>query len=431
MEHHQPDFKALLPLFGFFALYALTYIFTGSLSAFPVSVAFLATSVLAILFSKKNKLADRIAIFCKGAANDTIMLMVLIFVLAGAFAGTAKSMGAVDATVNMALYLLPENLLVAGMFLAACFISMSMGTSCGTITALAPLSVGIAAGTGMNMPFILGAVIGGAMFGDNLSFISDTTIVATRTQGCRMKDKFNVNIRILFPVVLLLLAAYVYLGFTSAAPYSVSATDVDWLKVVPYAVVLITALMGVNVIAVLMSGIVLSGIVGLLTGSFTVWEWASSMQTGIVTDMGELIIVSLMAGGLFEVIRFNGGIDWLIDRLSKNIRSKRQAEYKVASLVCFTDLCTANNTVALIITGPIAKQISDKFGIDNRKMASLIDTFSCAVQGLLPYGAQLLIASSLADVNPMQILPYLYYPALIGFASVIAIIFQLPRKYAK
>jgi Na+/H+ antiporter NhaC len=430
-QEHTPDFRALLPLLGFFALYSLTYIFTGSLSALPVSVAFLATSVLAILFSKKTKLADRVTIFCKGAANDTIMLMVLIFILAGAFAGTAKSMGAVDATVDLALYLLPENLLVAGIFLAACFISMSMGTSCGTITALAPLSVGIADGTGISLPFILGAAIGGAMFGDNLSFISDTTIVATRTQCCRMKDKFNVNIRMLFPVVILLLAVYVYLGFISVAPYPISVTEVDWIKALPYAVVLITALIGVNVIVVLIAGIVLSGIVGLFAGSFTVWEWTSSMQTGIVFDMGELIIVSLMAGGLFEVIRFNGGIDWLIERLSKNIQSKRMAEFRIALLVCFTDLCTANNTVALIITGPIAKKISDKFDIDSRKMASLIDTFSCAVQGILPYGAQLLIASSLAGINPMQILPYLYYPVLIGIASTMAIIFQLPRKYVK
>jgi Na+/H+ antiporter NhaC len=228
----------------------------------------------------------------------------------------------------------------------------------------------------------------------------------------------------------MVLGIYIYTGFASVAPYHVSAKDVDWIKVIPYAVVLVTALAGVNVVTVLIAGIVLSGTVGLFTGSFTVWDWMAAMQGGIVSDMGELIVVSLMAGGLFEVIRFNGGIDWLINRLVKNIRSKKQAEFRVASLVCFTDLCTANNTVALIITGPIARKISEQFGIDSRKMASLIDTFSCAVQGLLPYGAQLLIAWRLTETNPMQILPYLYYPVLTGIASAIAIIFQLPRKYA-
>lgn len=430
LSPRKPNYKALFPLICFFILYVLTYIFTGSLKDLPISVAFLITSVFAILLSRNSKLVNRITIFCRGAANDTIMLMVLIFILAGAFAGTAKSMGAVDATVNMALYLLPGKLIIASIFIAACFISIAMGTSSGTIAALAPIAIGVASETGLSLPFILGVVIGGAMFGDSLSFISDTTIVATRTQGCELKDKFKVNVRILLPVTILLTLVYVYMGATSEILYDATKIEVEWIKVIPYVAVLITALMGVNVIAVLVLGIILSGIIGLATGSFSVWNWASSMQTGIVSDMGELIIVSLMAGGLFEVIRFNGGIDWLINKLGKNIKSKKQAEFRVAILVCFTDLCTANNTVALIITGPIAKKISDKFNIDNRKMASLIDTFSCSVQGLLPYGAQLLIASSLAGINSMEILPYLYYPVLMGIASVIAIIFQLPRKYS-
>jgi len=429
ISSYRPNFVALLPLLCFFLLYGLTWIFTGSLDKLPISVAFLITSILAILISRHGKISVRVSVFCKGAANETIMLMVLIFVLAGAFAGTAKAMGAVDATVNLTLHLLPGNLILASIFIAACFISMSMGTSSGTIAALAPIAVGVANSTGLGLPLMLGVVIGGSMFGDSLSFISDTTIVATRTQGCNLKDKFKVNIRILYPVTILLILIYLFMGLNYDGGSAVGPSEIEWVKVIPYCVVLIAALAGMNVIAVLITGIVLSGVIGLLTGSFGVWSWASAMQTGIVSDMGELIIVSLMAGGLFGVIHYNGGIDWLINKLSKNIKTKRQAEFRVATLVCFTDFCTANNTVALIITGPIARKIADQFNIDKRKMASIIDTFSCSVQGMLPYGAQLLIASSLSGISPMQILPYLYYPFLMGLASIAAVVFQLPKKY--
>lgn len=425
----KPSFLALFPLLVFFLLYIVTWIFTGSLEKLPISVAFLVASIASVLFSQKGKIQDRVETFCKGAADNTILLMVLIFILAGAFAGTAKAMGAADATVNMALQLLPKNVIIVSIFITSCFISMSMGTSSGTIAALTIIAVGISGETGLSLPMMLGVVIGGAMFGDNLSFISDTTIVATRTQGCELRDKFKVNIRILLPVTILLIFFYLYLGIESDTPNFIKPTEIEWIKVIPYCVVLIAALFGMNVIAVLVLGIFLSGMIGIFTDSFSVWDWASSMQTGIVSDMGELIIVSLIAGGLFEIIRYNGGIDWLINRLTRNIKTKKQAEFRVALLVCFTDLCTANNTVALIITGPIAKKISDTFGIDNRRMASLIDSFSCFTQGLLPYGAQLLIASGLSGVNPLNILPYLYYPVLTGVASVIAILIQRPKKY--
>jgi len=336
-------------------------------------------------------------------------------------------MGAVDASVNMALSLLPPNLLLASVFIAACFISMAMGTSCGTIAALAPIAVGMAEYTEFNLPMMLGIVVGGAMFGDSLSFISDTTIVATKTQGCELKDKFKVNVRILFPVTILIICIYVYLGKDVDAQFNIE--EIEWLKVFPYCIVLITALMGVNVITVLIIGVVLSGTVGLYTGSFTVWNWAVAAQNSIVGDMGELIIVSLMAGGLFAIIQENGGISWLINRLTKNIKTKRQAEASTALLVSLTDFCTANNTVALIITGPIAKKIGDQFNIDNRRMASLIDTFSCSVQGILPYGAQLLIASSLAGISPITIVPYLYYPFLMGIAAILSIVLQRPHKF--
>ncbi|EGK02623.1 Na+/H+ antiporter NhaC family protein [Dysgonomonas gadei] len=420
---------ALMPLAVFFLLYVLTFIFTGDLYQMPVSVAFMTASMVAVLYSKGGKLANRITQFCRGAANETIMLMVVIFILAGAFAGTAKAMGAVDATVNMLLYLLPEQSILASVFIAACFISMSMGTSTGTIAALAPIAVGVSSQAGLDLPMMLGIVVGGAMFGDNLSFISDTTIVATRTQGCQMQDKFKVNIRIVFPVVILVLLLYIYQGLELTGGASVSAEQVEWVKVLPYLAVLITALVGVNVMVVLALGIILSGVIGLITGGFGVWDWTAAMSQGIVVDMGELIIVSLMAGGMFELIRFNGGVDWLIGKMTRNIRSKRSAEFSIAGLISLTNLCTANNTIALIISGPIAKNISDKFDLDNRKIASLLDTFSCFVQGLIPYGAQLLIAAGLANVSPMQIVPYLYYPLLIGLAAIASIIFRYPRKY--
>lgn len=427
------DFKgwALMPLAVFFILYVLTFIFTGDLYQMPVSVAFMAASIVAILYSKGGKLTNRITQFCRGAANETIMLMVVIFILAGAFAGTAKAMGAVDATVDMMLYLLPQETILASIFIAACFISMSMGTSTGTIAALAPIAVGISVQTGIELPLMLGIVVGGAMFGDNLSFISDTTIVATRTQEVKMQDKFKANIRIVFPIMLIVLGIYVYQGLgLPPTTHKVTFEDVEWLRVMPYLVVLIAALFGTNVILVLALGVILSGIIGLLTGGFGVWDWTAAMSSGIVNDMGELIIVSLMAGGMFELIRFNGGIDWLIGKMTKNIRSKRSAEFSIAGLISFTNLCTANNTIALIICGPIAKNISDKFSLDGRKVASLLDTFSCFVQGLIPYGAQLLIAAGLAKVSAVDIVPYLYYPFLIGIAAIASIVFRYPRKYA-
>lgn len=426
----KPSARALIPLVVFFSLYIITFLLNGDLSKMPISVAFLAASVTAILVTRGYKMTQRVNLFCKGAANDTVMLMVVIFILAGAFAGTAKAMGAVDATVNMVLYLLPEKVIMASIFVAGCFISMSMGTSCGTIAALAPIAVGISSQTEIGLPAMLGVVIGGAMFGDNLSFISDTTIVATRTQGCQMMDKFKVNIRIVYPVVIIVLLLYIYQGFEMPGGDSIIIQEVDWVKVLPYVAVLVAALVGVNVITVLGIGIVLSGIIGLATGGFGIWDWTSAMSEGIVKDMGELIIVSLMAGGMFELIRVNGGIDWIIQKMTKRIRSKKTAELSIAGLVSFTNLCTANNTIALIITGPIAKTIGDKFSLDKRKIASLLDTFSCFVQGLIPYGAQLLIAAGLAGVNPMDIIPYLYYPMLLGIAALISILIGYPRKYS-
>ena len=314
------------------------------------------------------------------------------------------------------------------MFIAACFISLSMGTSVGTIVALTPVAVGIAVQTGINTPFMVAIVVGGAMFGDNLSFISDTTIVATRTQSCNMKDKFKVNSLIVIPVAILVTIVYLFQG--SEITTTPSATPIEWLKVIPYILVLTTALAGVNVMIVLLLGILCSGIVGIITGSIQFWEWIAAMGTGI-SGMGELIIITLLAGGMLEMIRYNGGIAYIIQKLTTHVKSKKGAELSIAALVSFADLCTANNTIALIMSGPIAKDIANRFGVDPRKSASLLDTFSCFVQGIIPYGAQLLMAAGLASITPLAIMQYLYYPYLMGVAALLAIFFRYPRKYSR
>ena len=424
---HTPNAWALLPLWVFLFTYLVVSCIAGDFYKMPITVAFVLSSVVAIAGSKGGMLQARVEQFCRGAANSNIMLMVLIFILAGAFAQTAKEMGAVDATVNLAMSLLPGNLLAAGIFIAACFISISVGTSVGTIVALAPVAVGIADKTGMPDALMLGVVVSGAMFGDNLSFISDTTIVATRTQGCQMTDKFKVNSLIALPIALLTTFLYVFLGNQISESYTVGT--IEWPKVVPYLVVLITALCGMNVMRVLFIGILLSGIVGLFTHAFDIWGWTGAMGQGI-TGMGELIIVTLLAGGMLEMIRYNGGIEWIINKLTARIRSARGAEASIASLVSFANLCTANNTIALIMAGPIAKDIADRFHIDPRRSASLLDIFSCFVQGIIPYGAQMLMAAGLGAVSPIEIMQYLYYPYLLGFGAMLAIVFRYPRKFS-
>ena len=424
---HTPNAWALLPLWVFLFTYLVVSCIAGDFYKMPITVAFVLSSVVAIAGSKGGMLQARVEQFCRGAANSNIMLMVLIFILAGAFAQTAKEMGAVDATVNLAMSLLPGNLLAAGIFIAACFISISVGTSVGTIVALAPVAVGIADKTGMPDALMLGVVVSGAMFGDNLSFISDTTIVATRTQGCQMTDKFKVNSLIALHIALLTTFLYVFLGNQISESYTVGT--IEWPKVVPYLVVLITALCGMNVMRVLFIGILLSGVVGLFTHAFDVWGWTGAMGQGI-TGMGELIIVTLLAGGMLEMIRYNGGIEWIINKLTARIRSARGAEASIASLVSFANLCTANNTIALIMAGPIAKDIADRFHIDPRRSASLLDIFSCFVQGIIPYGAQMLMAAGLGAVSPIEIMQYLYYPYLLGFGAMLAIVFRYPRKFS-
>ena len=427
-QETKPNFWALTPLIIFLSIYLVASVIMGDFYKMPITVAFLVASIVAVATSSGGRLHKRIDLFCKGAANSNIMLMVWIFILAGAFAQTAKAVGAVDATVNLALSVLPDTLLLAGMFIAACFISLSMGTSVGTIVALTPVAVGIATQTDLNTPFMVAIVVGGAMFGDNLSFISDTTIVATRTQGCNMKDKFKVNSLIVIPVAILITIIYLFQG--SEITTTPTVTPIEWLKVIPYILVLTTALVGVNVMIVLLLGILCSGIVGIITGSIQFWEWIAAMGTGI-SGMGELIIITLLAGGMLEMIRYNGGIAYIIQKLTTHVKSKKGAELSIAALVSFADLCTANNTIALIMSGPIAKDIANRFGVDPRKSASLLDTFSCFVQGIIPYGAQLLMAAGLASITPLAIMQYLYYPYLMGVAALLAIFFRYPRKYSR
>ena len=418
---------ALSPIVVFILFYLVTSIVAGDFYKIPITVAFMVSSIYAIAVFTGKPLMHRIDSYSRGAATEQMMLMIWIFVLAGAFAHSAKQMGSIDATVNLTLSLLPPQMIFAGMFLAACFISLSIGTSVGTIAALTPIAVGLAQETGADLAMMTAIIVGGSFFGDNLSFISDTTIMATQTQGCRLSDKFRVNAFIVMPAALVILVVYYFLGQDTIAPQQIPA--VEWVKVIPYLTVLVTAVCGMNVMAVLTIGIVLCGIIGMFTGSFDIYGWFGAMGDGIMS-MGELIIVTMMAGGMLELIKQQGGIDFIINMLTRRVSSKRGAELTIATLVSLVDVCTANNTVAILTVGDIAKQIGDRYGVDNKKCASILDTFSCTVQGLIPYGAQLLIAAGLASVNPVAILPYLYYPFALGIVAILSILLRYPKRYS-
>lgn len=393
----------------------------------PLTVAFLIASFYSIIISGGMPLKQRIDTYSKGAGASDLLLMLWIYVLAGAFAASAKSIGSIDATVNLTLSVLPASMILPGLFIAACFISISIGTSVGTVVALVPIAAGIATQTGSDVALITAIVVGGAYFGDNLSFISDTTVVATQTQHCKMSDKFRVNIMIVAPAALIVLIIYSILGSDVQSPAVVK--EVNYVKVLPYLVVLITAICGLNVMAVLSLGIILCGIIGLIDGDFGFYGWFLSMNSGII-GMGEMVIIAMMAGGMLSMIKRNGGIDFLIERLTSHVSTKRGAELSIAALVSLVNLCTANNTIAILTVGSISKQIGDRFGVDNRKAASILDTFSCCVQGILPYSVQILLAAGLSGVSPIDILPYLFYPYAIGLSALIAIIIRYPRRYS-
>ena len=414
---------ALVPFAVFLILFIGSGIVLGDFYKFPVLVAIIIAGAVALAMNRKVSFNEKVDIFTKGAGDSNIMLMVVIFLLAGAFSEVAKGMGAVDSTVNLALSVVPQNLLMVGVFIIACFISLAMGTSMGTIVALAPIGVGISEQTDIALALSMAAVIGGAMFGDNLSFISDTTIAAVRTQGTKMKDKFKVNFLIVLPAAII---TCIILGIlTMGEQANINQHTFNWMKILPYLGVLITALAGVNVFLVLAFGIVFAGTIGLIDGSYHFMDLIQKTSEGMA-GMYEISFLAILIAGMVEVIKHNGGIDYLLYIVTRNIKSKRGAEFSIAGLVGLTDLSTANNTISIIITGPLAKDIADKYDIDPRKSASLLDVFSCSIQGLIPYGAQLLVAAGVAGISPVSILPYSYYPLLIGVCGIIAILIGFP-----
>lgn len=432
--------KGLLALSPLFLLIVLIVAFTVySVDAshkdtnLSLTVAFMISSIYAIAISGGMPIKSRVDTYSKGAGANNLMLMLWIYVLAGSFAASAKAMGAVDATVNLALSILPASMILPGLFLAACFISVSIGTSVGTVVALVPIAAGLAHSMDVNTGMMTAIIVGGAYFGDNLSFISDTTVVATQTQNCKMSDKFRVNSLIVVPAAVIVLAIYAVMGIGLQAPTDIP--EVEYVKVLPYLVVLVTAVAGMNVMAVLTMGTLLCGVIGVscqllgATGGYDLFGWFSAMGNGII-GMGELVIIAMMAGGMLEIIRENGGINYIIDKITAHVSNKRGAELSIAALVSMVNVCTANNTVAILTVGNIAKKIGDKFGVDNRKAASILDTFSCMVQGLIPYGVQMLLAAGLANLSPMDILPYLYYPLAIGIAALFSILFRYPKRYS-
>ena len=432
--------KGLLALSPLFLLIVLIVAFTvysvdssHQDTSLSLTVAFMISSIYAVAISGGMPVKKRVDTYSKGAGANNLMLMLWIYVLAGSFAASAKAMGAVDATVNLALSILPASMILPGLFLAACFISVSIGTSVGTVVALVPIAAGLAHSMDANVGMMTAIIVGGAYFGDNLSFISDTTVVATQTQNCKMSDKFKVNSMIVVPAAVLVLIAYSVMGIGLQAPTHIN--EVEYMKVLPYLIVLITAIAGMNVMAVLTLGTLLCGAIGIgshllgASGSYDLFGWFSAMGNGII-GMGELIIIAMMAGGMLEIIRENGGIDFIINKITTHVNSKRGAELSIAALVSMVNICTANNTVAILTVGNISKKIGDRFGVDNRKAASILDTFSCMVQGLIPYGVQMLLAAGLANLSPMDILPYLYYPLAIGVAALLAILLRYPKRYS-
>ena len=417
---------ALLPLLVFVLVYVGIALITKDFYSVSVIIPFLIASVVALIMNTKVSFEEKLHIFCKGAGDSNIILMILIFILAGAFAQVAKSMGAVDSTVNLLLSVLPPNLLVTGIFIVACFIALSVGTSMGTIVALVPIALGVSEKTGISIALVVGAVVSGAMFGDNLSIISDTTIAATKTQGCEMRDKFKMNFKIVLPAAII--TAILFMIITSGTEaVNLGSYDYNLIKIVPYIGVLVAALAGINVIFVLASGIILAGVIGIATGSFDIIGLFTGMADGI-TGMSELIIISLLIAGMVSLIKFNGGIEFILHKGLKKFKTKRGAEFGIGALVSLVDICTANNTIAIVTVGPIAKDISDEFDLEPKRVAGIMDMFACAFQGIIPYGAQLISAASLAAISPIQIMQYLFYPYLMGISVVIAIIFYWSRR---
>lgn len=419
MDNSKTDkILSLTPMLVFMVLYLGVSLFTGDFYSMPLVVAFLIAAIYSVLITRHHSLSKRLREFSLGAGNPDMLLMIWIFVLAGAFSASAKAVGAIDAATALTLRVLPANFILPGFFLAACFISISVGTSVGTIVALAPIAAGIAPEIGCSTPLMLASVVSGAYFGDNLSFISDTTIIATQSQGCRMRDKFLFNFRIVLPAALLVFGIYAYLGRDLVAMENITMTG--GYRVLPYVVVFVSALMGMNVVLVLSLGLLCTFALSLMGSELSLLEYVSSMNAGILS-MGELIIITMMAGGVVAMMKLGGGLDYLIRILTRHIHSARGAEWCIAGLVVVADFCTANNTVAILSTGSIAKNIAEEYDIDPRRSASLLDIFGCFAQGCLPYGAQLVMLAGLTGVQPLEVIPFLYYPMALGVAGIISI----------
>ena len=412
---------SLMPLLLLALLTVGLGMWIGDFSKVPMTIVFAFTSLAALFTLRGYSIDERLRIYSRGAGSSELLLMVWIFVLAGAFARSAQAMGAVSATVDLTLLLLPDSILLAGLFLAACVVSLCVGTSVGTIVALVPVATEMAARTGVEIPLMVAAVVGGSFFGDNLSFISDTTVAATRTQGCSMRDKFRTNFRIVLPAALLCFVIYVAMGMHGQTAVVGEQQELHLWRVLPYAVVLLAAIRGLNVMAVLGIGTLLTGIVGMAEGCYDLSGWLIAMSEG-VASMGELILISMMAGGLLAVVRKGGGVTWLVRGLTRRVHGRRGAEGCISVLVGLTNCCTANNTVAILSIGSIARDVSERYGVDKRRTASLLDIYSCVVQGILPYGAQLLMAGGLAVISPVAIIPYLCYPFLLAVAASLSIL---------
>lgn len=416
---------ALIPLIIFVGMFLGVGIITGDFTTMPLNVAILVATIVGLVLNRKESFQKKVEIFTKGAGHSNIILMMLIFLLAGAFSQTTEDMGGVKSTVNLGLSLIPENLIIVGLFVICMFVSLSMGTSVGTVAAIAPVGFGLSQATDVSAAITMATVVGGAMFGDNLSMISDTTIAAVRTQKTKMSDKFKVNIKIVLPGAIITVIVLWFL--TNGAQIDASKSyDYDLIKVVPYLFVLILALFGVNVIIVLIGGIILSAIIGLFYGTFDWIGLLNSISKGII-GMEDIAIIALLIGGLVALIQHNGGITWLLNFVRNRVKSKRGAELGIAGLVSVADISTANNTISILMAGSLAKDISDEYGVDPRKSASILDMFASCFQGLLPYSPQLIAAAGVASISPFELVPYAIYPMILGICGLIAIAFRLPR----
>lgn len=416
------NFAALLPILVFLILFTGAGILTGDFYSVPAVVGFLIALIVAFIQNRQISFAEKIKIISKGIGDESIITMVLVFIFAGAFSGIIKAAGGAESAANFGISIIPSNFMIVGVFIVGCFISLSMGTSMGTIAALSPIAMSISEKTGLSLSLCIGAVVCGAMFGDNLSIISDTTIAAVRTQDCEMKDKFKQNFFIVLPAAILTIVILIAQTFNKS--YVITDTlDYNFFKIIPYIIVLIGAISGINVFLVLLSGIFASAIVGLAFKSFTFIEMFGEIGKGI-EGMYEITVISIIVAAIFHLVKSNGGIQFIIDFIKKNVKSKKGAELGIAGLAALVDCCTANNTIAIVMAGPIAKEISTEFGVEPKRSASILDIFTSVVQGIIPYGAQLLTAASLVGLTPFEIIPNLYYPILMGISALVIIILK-------